>query len=313
MLEKIIAGMLIFCVTSIVAYAFKMRQLYAVVPKLHRKNFLSDGGSVAELVLYNKGTKVEEEVSLELRQELKCELLASNSSGASIQDNVIKIDRIHSHSEISLILLIEAKAFSHEDLVQISSKEKIGKLIKKVDEVPPSASRLAIGISLVVTFFCTLYWGGSVYGYLETKYIERKYSHLVESGWGGFERYLNSDLSESYSRQEFPVRFMGQNVTLDAITLSYEVINKSSIPIEIYLSDLKKFDSENNSLPFESVEVAPLDKDILIIQYPNTNQKNIEIRGSISFGEEYIHGLKHKVHVKDLAVQYPVNQKESKN
>lgn len=299
MIEKVLAGTILFILTSLVAYAFKVRQLYAVVPKLHKKSFLSDGSSVAELVLYNKGTKVEEDIALEIRQELKCEILASNSSNASVKDNVVQVDRIHSHSEISLILLVEGEALSYEDLVSLSSKEIKGKFIKKIDEIPPSASKSAISISLVVFLASLLYWGGGVYTYLESKYVEHTYSNTFKEGWRGLSDYLVSDLSESYSNQEFPIRFLGVNVDDKNIIINYEVINKSSIPIEVNIRDSKKFESEpGNSLPFESIEVGPLEKKSLSIEYPNNNQENLELASSIDFGDEYIHGLLHKIDLK---------------
>ena len=172
MIDRVLAGAILFILTSLIAYTFKVRQLYAVVPKLHKKSFLSDGGSVAELVIYNKGTKVEENISLEIRQDLKCDILASNTSSAIIKNNVIEIDRIHSHSEISLILLVEGETLSNEDLVSLSSKEIEGKFIKKIDEVPPSASKSAINFSLIVLFLSIIYWGGGAYSYLESKYVE---------------------------------------------------------------------------------------------------------------------------------------------
>lgn len=299
MIEKVLAGTILFILTSLVAYAFKVRQLYAVVPKLHKKSFLSDGSSVAELVIYNKGTKVEEDIALEIRQELKCEILASNSSNASIKDNVVQIDRIHSHSEISLILLVEGEALSYEDLVSVSSKEIKGKFIKKIDEIPPSASKSAISISLVVFLVSLLYWGGGVYTYLESKYVEHTYSNIFKEGWEGLSDYLISDLSESYSDQEFPIRFLGVNVDDKKIFINYEVINKSSIPIEVNIRDSKKFEYEvDNSLPFKSIEVGPLEKKSLAIEYPNNNQENLELASSIDFGDEYIYGLVHKIDLK---------------
>ena len=299
MIEKVLAGTILFILTSIVAYAFKVRQLYAVVPKLHKKSFLSDGSSVAELVIYNKGTKVEENVTLEIRQELRCEILASNSSNAIIKDNVVQIDRIHSHSEISLILLIEGESLSYEDLVSVSSKEIKGQFLKKVDEIPPSASKSAISISLVVLLACLLYWGGGVYTYLESKYVEHTYSNIFKQGWRGLSDYITSDLSESYSNQEFPIRFVGVDFENKKISIDYEVINKSSVPIEVVVRDSKKFEYElGNSLPFESVEVAPLEKRKVTIKYPNENQENLELASSINFGDEYIRGLVHKIDLK---------------
>lgn len=78
--EKITIGLVLFTVTSIIAYLFRMRQLYVVVPKLFRHSQISNEGSLCELLVYNKGNQVEEDIQVSLDPELKGELLASSSS-----------------------------------------------------------------------------------------------------------------------------------------------------------------------------------------------------------------------------------------
>ncbi|CAM3869413.1 MULTISPECIES: hypothetical protein [Pseudoalteromonas] len=299
MIEKVIAGVVLFILTSLVAYAFKVRQLYAVVPKLHRKSFLSDRGSVAELVVYNKGTKVEEDISLEIRQEIKCELLASNKSGVSIIDNVLKLDRIHSHSEVSVILLVEGETLSYDDLVLLASKEVKGSFCKKIDEVPPSASKSAVTISFALLVASLFFWGGDAYSYVESKYVKYKYENIYEAGWIELGNYLTSDLSESYSNQEFPLRILGVSVDPKKIKIDYELINKSSLPISASVTDSLFFKvKETDGMPYSSVEVEPLEKGSLSIEYPNSGQERIEITASFRFGDEFIHGSVQEILIK---------------
>lgn len=296
MIEKVLAGIVLFLITSLIAYAFKVRQIYAVVPKLHRKSFLSDNGSVSEIVIYNKGTKVEEDINLEINQELKCELLASNSSNTVIENNVIKIDRIHSHSEESIILLVEDGVISYDDLKSVSSKEKAGIVVKKIEEVPPAASNVALSLSGIILFFSLLYWSGEIYDYSQSKYIDYKYSQLSEMGWSEIDDYLFSDLSDSYSNQEFPIRLLGVDIADKDIVLHYEVINKSAVPISVVLRDSKKLENEGrNDLPFKSIDVEPLEKEKISLIYPNLKQETLVLTSSINFGQKYIHGLTNTV------------------
>jgi hypothetical protein len=293
------AGVVLFVVTSLVAYAFKVRQLYAVVPKLHRKSFLSDGSSVAELVIYNKGTKVEEEISLEIRQEVKCELLASNKSGVSIIDNVLKLDRIHSHSEVSVILLVEGETFSYDDLTLLTSKEIKGSFFKKTDDVPPSASKYSVMISVFLLVGSLFYWGGDAYSYIESKYIKYKYENIYESGWSNFGSYLASSLSESYSDQEFPLRLLGVSVDPQKIKIDYELINKSSIPISASVTGLLFYQvEERDGMPFSSIDVEPLEKGRLSIEFPNDGQNSIKLTASFRFGDEFIYNFVHEIDMK---------------
>jgi hypothetical protein len=299
MIEKIVAGAALFILTSLVTYAFKARQLYAVVPKLHKKSFLSDGGSVAELVVYNKGAKVEENISLEIRQELKCELLASNSSSAVINDNVIEIDRIHSHSEISMILMVEGEALSYDDLTSLSSKEIKGSFYKKVEEIPPRATDIATSITIIALFCGALYWGGDAYKYLESKYLRYNYSNIFDTGWRNISDYLASDLSESYSSQEFPVRFLGVEVGKEKLLVNYEIINKSSLPINVNIRDSQYSNYDiKTGLPFESIDVDPMEKKNLTVEYSSNKQEFLKLNASIDFGDEYIYGLEHNIDIK---------------
>lgn len=299
MIEKIIAGVVLFILTSLVAYAFKVRQLYAVVPKLHRKSFLSDGSSVAELVVYNKGTKVEENISLEIKQEVKCELLASNKSGVSLSDNVLTVDRIHSHSEVSVILLVEGETLSYDDLVLLTSKEIKGSFCKKVDEVPPSASKSAITISFFLFMISLFFWGSDAYSYIESTYVKHKYANTYEAGWRNLGNYLSSNLSESYSDQEFPLRLLGVSIDPKKITIKYELVNKSALPIGVSVTDSQFFKvEERDGIPFSSVEVEPLEKGVLSVEYPNDGQELIRLTASFRFGDEFIHGSEQDVVIK---------------
>ena len=47
--EKIAIGLVLFIVTSVVAYLFRMRQLYVATPKLFRHAPISQGGSLCEV------------------------------------------------------------------------------------------------------------------------------------------------------------------------------------------------------------------------------------------------------------------------
>jgi hypothetical protein len=298
-IEKVMAGVVLFVVTSLAAYAFKVRQLYAVVPKLHRKSFLSDGSSVAELVIYNKGTKVEEDISLEIRQEVKCELLASNKSGVSIIDNVLKLDRIHSHSEVSVILLVEGETLSYDDLTLLTSKEIKGSFFKKTDDIPPSASKSSVMISILLLVGSLFYWGGDAYSYIESKYIKYKYANIYEAGWSNLGNYLASDLSESYSDQEFPLRLLGVSVDPKKIKIDYELINKSSIPISASVTDLLFYQvEERDGMPFSSIDVEPLEKGRLSIEFPNNGQDSIKLTASFRFGDEFIYKFVHEIDMK---------------
>jgi len=105
--EKIAVGIVLFVVTSVIAYLFRMRQLYVATPKLFRHAPVSAGGSLCEVIVYNRGNQTEEEVSVSVDPDLKAELLASNSADVSFEGARLRVSRLHRRCEVSAVLLVE--------------------------------------------------------------------------------------------------------------------------------------------------------------------------------------------------------------
>jgi len=266
MLIKILIGLAVFAVTSIVAYLFRMRQLYTVVPKLYKTSFLSEKGSVSELIIFNRGNKTEENVTLEFDENIKCELLGANISNVKISDSLVEIDRLHAKSEASLILLVENGILSKDTINSLSSKECKGKAYKTVDEMPINSSYVAMMIIGFVVIACLFNWGPEAYNTLNNKWVSYRYTYISQQGWKNIDDYLSSDLRDSYSNQEFPFRFISYttNDKKKTITIKYEAINKTAIPVDFRIQTEKEVTDENTSditKWYSSKEISPLSKD----------------------------------------------------
>ncbi len=301
MLLKIIIGLVVFSLSSIVAYLFRMRQLYTVVPKLYRTSFLSEKGSVSELIIYNRGNKTEEDIVLEIDQEMKCELLGANSSDIKLVGNTVQLTRLHAKNEASLILLVENGILTDEKLTSLSSKDCKGKIYKKTDEVPPSSSHVALSIIGLIAIISVFTWGPTFYNYLNNKWISYKYSYVVEKGWKGIDKYLSSDFMDSYSDQEFPLRFIGYKRVGKIINISYEAINKSALPISVFIksnTDYSKNEDESYWW-FSGKKIQPLSKEIITVKGLRPKIGIVKPKFNIRYGDEFIYGITNTVTVED--------------
>jgi len=296
---KIIAGLIVFILTTLIAYLFRKRQLYVVIPKFYRSSTLAEEGTVSEISIYNRGNKVEEDIVLEIEQDIKCELLAANSSEITLINNKINIPRLHSKDEVSLILLVEEGSLTDEKLLSISSKECKGKVFKKIEEVPPSSSYIAkmlIVIALIISFFTIL---PTIFNYSENKWVTYNYSEIKKQGWSNITDYLLSDLQESYSNQEFPFRLVKTNIEGNLVRLTYEVINKSALPIDVTIQEdhpsKEKYIWYNY---FESKTIKSYSKNTITVEALRNEKSEIFMNFSIKFGEDFIVGILHKINIK---------------
>jgi len=290
--EKVVVGLILFIVTSVLAYLFKMRQLYAATPKLYRSTPLSNNGSLCELIVYNKGNQVEEDISVSLDPDLKAELLASNSPELTLENSYIKIERLHKGQEISAILLIENGIFDSSKITSISSKSTLGKVFKKTEEVPPNFAMSFLLIACLLGLTPGFIYGMKTYESLSRMYNENQLSAVYGLGWKNLERYYESDLRKSYSNQEFPVRLIGSSLGKEeAKLLNFEVYNKGSIPLRVTVD--KKIRNKSDLSYFTNITVAPMSKKEFTIKAPDPteNSARLEYDFSLSYGDEFIYGI----------------------
>ena len=290
--ERVVIGLVLFAVTSIIAYLFRMRQLYVVVPKLFRHAQISKEGSLCELLVYNKGNQAEESVQVSLDPELRGELLASSSNDIRLDGSTLKIERLHKGTEASVVLLIENGLLDATKIISASSKGAKGRVLKKVSELPPNFAKAFLLLLAYLAFFPALYYGGKVYQQLKSDYVESQLAACYKLGWRDLGRYYDSDLRQSYSNQEFPIRFIRNAVGKDkSEVLEFELYNKAALPIKVTAN-------RNHAAPgdishFASAEVQPMAKASFFVPKPGVagDSKPPELSFNIKLGEEFIHSL----------------------
>ncbi len=113
-------------------------RLVVLVPRLFSYSHLTDSGQLAEITLFNRGFKTEENVELSLSPSMQYNIVGTSSEDVTLAKNKLVIPRIGPGDEISALLLIEGGTFSKEAISNCLSKESKGRIVAKLDEVPPT-------------------------------------------------------------------------------------------------------------------------------------------------------------------------------
>ncbi|QYG01896.1 hypothetical protein [Massilia sp. NP310] len=275
-LEKIILAIAIFVLTSIIAYLFRMRQLYVAIPKLYSHAPLSKNGTLSELIIYNRGNQVEEDIEVEIDQSIKLDLIASSSADVTLENSTLKIHRLHKNTEQSAVLLVEEGVLSPEKIKTISSKGVKGKVINKVRDVPYNYAAVFLLMLFLLSVFPAIHYGFKYSGELKNFWVEYRLPKLVETGWSGLAEYYDSDVSDSYKGAEFPLLLVDFKKNGATVVLTYKVLNKTALPMEVSsIKSRRNMLTEGEESPyFSNVDVAPLSAGKIQVRVPVSEIKN---------------------------------------
>lgn len=298
-----------------ILYAFRMRQLYLLIPKMFSHCALFDKGKLVEIKVFNRGNNMEEGVEIVIPPELKCELLASELPGIELQKNTIKINRLAQKSEASILLLIEGEIAENNFCPSLTSKLAKGKQFKKQDEIPPNAGSAILLIGLALAFVSIMFYAPNKYfEYQKTEeererkeflaqeekqkaLIRAKYSYLDEMGWKGIDKYIESGLSKAYSEFEFPLVANSAKLEGKVLSMSFTATNKTAAILKVtaYFQSTEK--TENISFSEESVfdlEVKPMGSKEFVVSMNLDNSidmKEVFLGVSIKYGNDFLWGL----------------------
>ncbi|MHA3056831.1 hypothetical protein ACX1NT_02745 [Acinetobacter sp. ANC 5584] len=233
---KILVGVISSLIMISLTYIFKRRQLYVIAENLYRNSGISNKGILCEISIFNRGRLIEEDIRVSLDNSLKYELVAFNDSNMTLENNVIKVARLHKKSKVSVLILVENGDFSYKQILQVDSKTEKGKIIEKIEDVPPNLLDLILAFSLLLPFIGGSAWAGYIYS--DTKnsdtknaadaeqvklseaehkfvqnniyYVSKKYKNLEKMGWMNLVLYEKSQMAKSYEGTEFPIRFLAK-------------------------------------------------------------------------------------------------------
>lgn len=120
------------CVAALFA-AIRSRWLYVIAPKLYLNTPISDG-QILSINILNAGLMAEEDVAITFRPACKFELIATSKSTLAVNGNIISIPKLSRFESITIILLIEGKAFDPIDIESVESKSTKGKVVESKEK-----------------------------------------------------------------------------------------------------------------------------------------------------------------------------------
>lgn len=287
-----------------ILYAFRVRQLYLLIPRMFSHCALFDKGKLVEIKVFNRGNNMEEGVEIVMPPGLKCELLASELPGIELQKNTIKINRLAQKSESSILLLVEGEIDENNFSPSLTSKMAKGKQFKKQDEIPPNAGSVILIVGLALSFMSIVFYAPNKYFEYQEAEDEKKkslmrarYSYLDETGWKGIDRYIDSGLRKAYSEFEFPLVVNSAKLEGKVFSMNFSAINKTAATLKItayfQLTEITKIPTFSKGSVFD-LEVSPMSSKEFVVSMNYDNSIDIEevvVGVSIKYGSDYLWGL----------------------
>lgn len=133
MLKAIITTVLGALSIAAIFAAIKSRWLYVVAPKLYLNTPISDG-QIVSIDIYNAGLTAEEDVAITFRQACKFELIGTSKSTLAVNGKTLSVPKLSRLESITVVLLIEGKAFDPIDIESVESKSTKGKVVESKEK-----------------------------------------------------------------------------------------------------------------------------------------------------------------------------------
>lgn len=283
-----------------------MRQLYLVVSRLFQYSKLNESVKTMELIIINRGRQTEEEIKIEFDPSYKYQMIALTSTDIILEDSVMQIKRIPPRDEVSIILETTDKNFSKKNVASISSKTSKGKILEKIEEVPPNAGNVAIFIGFIIfTLFISWYSTNLYFKYKENN--ETSFANDVSrtTGWNNLGNYPQSSLASFYPNGKFPIVIKNYERVKNKVILSIELINNSDDWLMCYVKVISPAHDSNidlsiyNSSVFD-VMVAPktTSKQSLSAYLPaKHSNKILFVESGIKYKNESFYNLEQRINI----------------
>ncbi len=302
-IKKILIGLLVFALTSIIAYLFKMRQLYVSIPRLYNKSQLSANGSLCEIRIFNRGNHPEEEIAVTFAPELSIELLATDNTELSVVDNKLLIPRVHKLKDASALLMVEGGIFEHSKIATFSSKAITGRILKANEDTPPNWAILFTCLVLFLTAFPSIFYGLELYSDFKASSRaaaeQKELSGLSDMGWSNLGGYYKSPIRKSYTSKEFPILIKNTFLDKDGNEyLSLEIVNKTGLSMEVY-ADAKGYETKVSSRIeyWANVKAEPLTTKAGVVKLPKSTGvgSSLIVEFAIKSEEDFLYKITYEL------------------
>lgn len=162
MLTTIITTVLgALCAAGVLA-GIKSRWLYVIAPKLYLNTPISDG-QIISINIFNAGLTAEEDVAVTFRQACKFELIGTSKSTLVVNGKTLSIPKLSKLESITIVLLIEGKAFDPIDIESVESKSTKGKVVESKEKATAIWQNV-IAIPILLLFLAVPFVFGTFVG-----------------------------------------------------------------------------------------------------------------------------------------------------
>lgn len=169
-LTGVVSGVVVVFLAWLAKRVFLSRRLFLIQPKLFDYSDFVDsrGAKTVELTIFNGGSRVEEDVRIQLSPSFTYTVIASDKSGLSVDSaGVLAVDRLAPKQDFTVVMTAEGGEFRKEHVIGISSKETVGKIKDKLQDAQLSPEQSAL---IFFVFFVAL----PIVGYLVGRFVERE-------------------------------------------------------------------------------------------------------------------------------------------
>ncbi len=272
MLTTIITTVLgALCVAGLLAVV-KSRWLYVIAPKLYLNTPISDG-QIISINIFNAGLTAEEDVAVTFRQACKFELIGTSKSTLAVNGKTLSIPKLSKRESITIVLLIEGKAFDPIDIESVESKSTKGRVVESKEKATAIWQHF-VAFPLLLLFLAAPFSFGTVVG-ADMKVSAFSYisENLEIFGQSKQLAGFKTSLREIHADKKFDGAIKDSKILVetsevvrrgDVLTLTTLLSNNTKAPLMVE-GYLKSSAGDKGSLDFwdervESFALAPGDK-----------------------------------------------------
>lgn len=229
-----------FCLNKFLSI-FRYRQLYATL-----YDDLEDvygGGKIGRsltVVIGNKGKDKEESIELVFLEAVFVEIVSSDSLGAKVSGNSIKIDRLVKDEKVKLCVFMEGAQKKYTTkTVKLRSADAAGGLYFKYGSEPVGLGPIFFNISVITVFAGWFVYAVNTGLGPDHLYNKLRYWDFYQSGFE-ITTFSNSRLvSDLYpNSQNHPIKYIEARGEGNKVFLIFEIENTTSVMMKVFTSTL---------------------------------------------------------------------------
>lgn len=176
-MAAVVSSVVAALVIAAVLGGLRSRWLFVVAPKLYLNTPFSSGQMVS-LTIINAGLISEEDVAVTFRSACKFQLAATSKSTLVINGMTLSLPRLARGESVTVLLLVEGRAFDPADIESVESKATKGKVVDSRDKVSALWQHfialpillLVLGVPFIFGTFVGSEMRMSAFQYLDSKF-----------------------------------------------------------------------------------------------------------------------------------------------